>query len=177
MTIAYVPPLTKDEYINAKADFRTIKESNDIVERVVSRSLYVFDKISQLLDLKYRWVTFDTVDLEKFDGKGNGSFDFNNYQELISFYSDIDDLEYRNKVIDIYFNKFPSRFIYEDFEAEVLNNIERIKQEIDRRKEKSARKRDADKKKSKERALIRDEVIASIKSKLTDLELSFIDFK
>lgn len=177
MSIAYVAPLTKDEYINAKADFRTIKESNDILERIISRSIYVFDKIAKLLALKYRWATFDTVDLEKFEGDGFGEFNYNGYQEFVSFYSDIDELEYRNKVIDVYFNKFPSRFIYEDFETEVLNTIKSVKQEIDKRKEKASKKRAADKKKVKERALIRNDVIASIKSKLTALELSFIDFK
>jgi len=177
MVIAYVAPLLKDDYINATADNKTIKESHDIREKIVARSLYVFDKIAELLNLKYNWVAFDTIDLEKYQGADNGEYDYQRYFETFKFYSDIDELEYKNKIIDVYCNQFPSSFIYEEFEDEVLGTAESIKLGIDLKKERADRKRKHDKDKEKERNKIRPEVIASIKSKLSELELSFVDFK
>ena len=123
MTVAYVAPLSKDDYMNAKADFKTIKESHEIIERIVARSLYVFDKIAELSDLKYHWVDFDTNDLEPYMGE----YDHERYLDKFKFCSDIAELEYKNKIIDVYFNQFPSKFIYEEFEDEVLGTIESIK--------------------------------------------------
>ena len=177
MSIDYVSPLTKDEYINAKADFRTIKESKEIADHIVNRALYVFDKIATLLNLKYTWVVFDIVDLESYQGVDVGHYDYQRYIDTFSFFSDIDDLEYKNKVIDLYFNKFPSKYIYEEFEDEVLGNIESLQLAIDLKKERAERKRKREKDKAKDRNNIRPEVIASIRSKLTELELSFIEFK
>jgi len=156
-------------------DSTTIGESNIITDKIIKRSFYVFSKIAELSELKFSWLTFDSIDLEKYDGIGVVGYDYALYKDTFNFYSDLNELEYRNKVIDIFYNKFPSRFIYENFEEEVLSTIE--KQTIDEKKERSLNKRLKAQKKAAERAKIRNEVIASIESKLTPLELSFITFK
>jgi hypothetical protein len=177
MKFPYIPPLSIDEFLKLDSDNITILENKELILKIEKRSLYIFERISQILNLNFSWVTFDTIDLERHKNENNGTFSYNKYKDYISFYSDLEELEHLNKIIDVYYNKFPTKFIYENFENEVLETISKIKKSIEEKKERNKKKRIKEKQNKIERDKIRPEVIASIKSKLTELELSFIDFK
>lgn len=175
MSLPYVAPLDRVVFLTATNELNTIKESKDRMDQIQKRALYVFDKIAEIYDRSYSWVTYDNCNLE-IEGSA-GKYDYERYLEEFKFYSDLDDAEYLNRIIPLYYNSFPSRFIYTDFEDEVTAELQEFKNNADKKRQKSKDKREHLKKREIERAKIRPDIIKSITAKLTEEELSFILFK
>lgn len=171
----HVLPVEQHLYFSAKASHLTIRESQHIIDHIQQRAFYVFDRLAKIYCREYSWVGFDTSNLEQdFDV---GVYDYERYLNQFSFHSDLDDSEYRHAPVTFHFNTFPAKFIYEEFEQDLIAEFDEFKSKIDQKREKSKQKRERDKQNKAARDKIRPAIIKSITAKLTPEELSFIEFK
>ena len=152
-----------------KAEFDLVYDENisrlsyeKLREKVISRIGYIWNKILEIQGRKLSdWYDFDNGD------RGNaGEFDENRYSEEVTFYGQFESLKYESS----FSHGFPTRFLWEDFEDEVMETDKREKGEDEQRRVNAKLKMESRKKRLLELRKV-------IESKLTKEELSAINFK
>lgn len=154
--------ITKEEFDSLFSIDITKRKYDEIIDRINSQAFEIFKEILTLQNRDYK--NFYWFDYDNFDPDGpDGFFDPEKYKENIFFAGDF-------KQFPVYGNYFPTRFLWEDFESEVLKET---KEAIDQQKKENQEKI----KKIQEKEEKRKKIIESIQSKLTKEELKLIKFK
>jgi hypothetical protein len=145
----------------------TLAEFNSLEPLIVDRLNYVVRKIVDLSNLTLDWWDFDNLGEGKED---DGFFDRNAYSHSVGIVRVCHGTSYKNICFDKYEEKIPVEFIWTDFEDQVTKEFEDFKNHIDVNAIHAANK-------AFEAKQALDCIIASVKSKLTPEELSYIQFK
>jgi len=147
--------ITKEEFDALFLDDISKKKYDDIINRIEERVDEVWKNILKLQGKKLNWYDYDT-----------GSFDPVSCKENITF-----DGEWSGRDYDVPYDDYiPTNFLWEDYEKEVLKDIQSYKDNKKIKELEAVSKR----LELKERRKV---MIVSIKSKLTKEELRFIKFK
>lgn len=161
MNTSYVAPLDVAEFSKVFTPNEISKANYDIVVAQVSaRFSYVFETLMEMQGRKYDWYDFENEAGEY----SPGYFDPVEYKENISFTGSI-----KRSVDDLYYDSFPTKWLTNNFEAELLQEIEKAKQAI---KDSEFKKKEAANKKIE----IKNKMQSQIKSKLSKEELAYIKF-
>lgn len=163
-------PLTKDLVLKLKDKNITKKEYDKIVKEIGNRVDDIWHVLLKISKRKLKWYAFRN-DIAYSDGNGSdgGTFDIEedgDFIELSGEYS-------RNEHDGDFKTGFHTRFLWtpdDEWQKEVLAHVSANKQEIANRKIKLSEKITANK-------IKRQNIIESIKSKLTKEELKLITFK
>lgn len=147
--------ITKVEFEKLFDDSITVKEHSQIVEKITQRCAEI---IKVMCPNKYWW-DFDTGTYE--GEKSDGFFNPIRYKEEISIMGE--NLNMPEPFVD----SFPTRWLWEDFEPEFRKTVADFKAQKDAKK--AAKKQTKSNKKQ--------QIIMSIKSKLTPEELKLVRFK
>jgi len=141
----------------------TVKEQNKILEKVSDRCDYIVRKAFEIQGLIVHWWDFDNEGGK--DGS-SGYFDPEQYEE--EFYITGD---FGGHTSDcIYLNVFPTKWLWNDFEDELIKEIESQRKSILSEKIKQ-------KAKNVERKQKKDKLIESALSKLTSEEIKALGIK
>lgn len=145
----------------------TLAEFNSLEPLIVDRLNYVVRKIVELSNLTLDWWDFDNLGEGKED---DGFFDRNAYSHSVGIVRVCHGTSYKNICFDKYAESIPVEFIWSDFEDQVSKEFEDFKNHIDVNAIHAVNK-------AFEAKQALDCIIASVKSKLTPEELSYIQFK
>lgn len=170
-----------EEFLKLKSDDTPIGQYRSIMERIVDRCNFIVRRIAELQSIDVEWWDFDNLNQEN---EMVGKFDVDDYMINVAFDGHFvrtttvlsnDSLPYafirddnRNDE-----NSFPTAWIWTEnavWEKQVEETRKGYAEAIEAKRIKEAEKRE--KKKTR-----KDQAIASIKSKLTPEELSYIKWK
>jgi len=155
-----------DEMLDENISKKRYKEIEVIVNE---KAQAVWYEICHICGRKIVWWGFSNdVELGNGNGSTGGTFDPEIYYdeiEMIGHYTN------SKKYYDLYDYGFPTRFLWEEnWQNEVVENCEKYKTKQEEKKAKEKIKR-------KENKILKSEIQAKIKSKLTKDELKYIKFK
>jgi hypothetical protein len=145
----------------------TLAEFNSLKPLITDRLNYVVRKIVELSNLRLDWWDFNNLGESKED---DGFFDPNAYSQSVGIVIECYGTSYKNISFDKYEEKIPVEFIWTDFEEQVAKEFEDFKNNIDVNAIHAANK-------AFEAKQALDCIIASVKTKLTPEELSYIEFR
>lgn len=166
-TLVPVAKLDKVEVQRILAGECSLAEFNAFKKPIEDRMNYVVRKIVELSNLSLDWWDFDNL------GEGQedrGFFDPLVYHEFVGIVRECTGNSYKNMCFEKYEEKIPVSFLWMDFEEQVAKEFEDFKNHIDANFITAANKAVEHKKEL-------DAIIASVKSKLTPQEMSYIQFK
>jgi hypothetical protein len=175
--------LTKEEFEKLFSDEITVKEKKVLTEKVLDRIQNIVEKTAKLFNFKVEWYDFDNGDA---DAEIDGYFDVDRYQNVIDFEGRflVDDktkenyfdssyvIESKDFHLNGYRFSIPSDWLHENVDEKLLETFNNIQNDWKSKQEKAEAKRAS----AKARALKAPEIMASIRSKLTPEELSYITF-
>lgn len=156
--------LNKEEFLSLFDEDIKMKEYKRIIELVDARFAYIMYTLFKLSGIDSHWYDYDN---EREEGE-NGYFDPVSYKERTGFTGSFGDPKLDNSYIED--ENFPTRWFYEDFEKEIIDDITE-------RKRKEEEKKEKERKKLEKAKAHKEKIIASIKSKLEPHELACITFK
>lgn len=159
--IRKVAPLNKAILDELDSDGIRKKRYEAILSAIDERFDYIINRAMEILERKNEWYAYSNAPEGEDEG---GEFDLNEYRTHIEFIGDI-----RGNTYGLYVDSIPTKWLFEDFE-------EALAAEFKNAKAKDAHEKATAAQKAQERKQRRPAVIASIKSKLTEEELSFVSF-
>lgn len=166
-TLAPVAKLDKIEVRRILSGKCSISEFKAIKPALENRMNYIVRKIVELSNLSLDWWDFDNL------GEGEedrGFFDPVEYTDFVGIVRQCEGTSYKKMCFDKYEKEIPVLFLWTDFEEYVAKEFEDFKTHID------VNFINASNKKVEIQQEL-DAIIASVKSKLTPEELSYIQFK
>ena len=141
----------------------TVKEQNKILEKVHDRCDYIVRKAFEIQGISVVWYDFDNEGGK--DGS-SGYFDPERYEKEFYITGEFDGNIYDS----LYGNAFPTKWLWSDFEDELIKEIEvQRKSIISKKIERKA--------KNAERKQKKDKLIESALSKLTPEEIKALGIK
>lgn len=160
--------ITKEEFYSLYSEDISKKSYDNIIIKINHRVDEVWRDILNIQGIKLDWYDYDNGGGRDNDGDPiNGNFVPELYEEDIGFTGEWSgNVDYDKP----YNNYIPTKFLWEDYEEKVLEDIKSYKENKERKKIENTAKR----LELKERRKV---MIESIKSKLTKEELRFIKFK
>ena len=166
-TLVPVAKLDKVEVQRIIAGECSLAEFNAFQKPIEDRMNYVVRKIVELSNLSLEWWDFDNL------GEGEddrGHFDIEAYSKSVGITGERTGSSYKNMCFEKYEKQIPVQFLWIDFEEQVAKEFDDFKNHIDANFITAANKAVEHKKEL-------DAIIASVKSKLTPQEMSYIQFK
>lgn len=168
-----------EEFLKLKSDDTPIGQYRSIMDRVTYRCDFIVRRIAELQSIEVEWWDFDNLPENRDDG--TGEFDVQSYSDEVTFCGEFRSTEKKTSRLpyafindeDNYENHFPTEWIWTEnavWEKQVEETRRGYAEAIEAKRIKEAEKRE--KKKTR-----KDAAIASIKSKLTPEELSYIKWK
>lgn len=148
-----VPALTQEDRVALQgiiAHRSATSSKYPVLAKLEGRLLYVLEFLESETKDRFDWFDYDTITPDF-----RGFFDFDKYKEDIGVYINH---EVKPSLDLIYYTKIPFRFLFEDFEQEMKDTIDKARLEFKNEKEH------------------RQALIDSIKSKLTQEEMALIRF-
>ena len=162
---------TKEQVKNLSSDNITKKEYDKTIDLISDRVDYIWRQIIKISRRELSWYAFQNdVELGSGNGSTGGFFNPETDSEFIEFTGKFSYLE--NPYYE-YNDGFPTSFLWTDDESwttEVIQNLNEMKAKL--KTDKSDLKREA-----KEKLLVKEKIIESIKAKLSKEELKYIEFK
>lgn len=145
----------------------TVAELKTLRHSIADRLNYVIRKIADITEYDLDWWDFDNLNEE---AETNGFFDVDRHTDFVSVVIAGKPTRYKDKVFDVYQEKVPFDFVWMNFEDIVTKQYKHFKDEID-----AALKLEEEKKQKNNAKFL--SIIESVKSKLSEEELSYITFK
>lgn len=115
MKIEYVEPLLKSDIERIVSQTITLKDFIELEPKIIDRVYYVYEFIGKITGFEINYLTLSNGYMENF-----GFFDPREYSETISLsgsFSESDDS------CLLYEGEFPTRFLHEEFEEEVKQEV------------------------------------------------------
>ncbi len=166
-SLPFVAPLDANVIRNVIDGNLTIAEMKKLRPQIENRLNYVVRKIAEITDYDLSWWDFSNLNE---DAEKNGFFDPEVHTDSVSIVISGHPSRYKDNLFDMYMDNIPFDFVYIDFEDIVIKQYESFKNKID-----TAIYDTAKEKEFKDKKL--HEIIESVKSKLTEEEMSYICFK
>lgn len=166
-TLAPVSKLDKIEVRRILSGRGSMAEFKAIRPALDNRMNYIVRKIVELSNLTLDWWDYNNL------GEGEedrGFFDPVEYTDLVGIVRHCEGSSYKNMCFEKYEKEIPILFLWTDFEEDVAKEFEDFKTNID------VNFINASNKKVEIQQEL-DAIIASVKSKLTPEEMSYIQFK
>lgn len=156
--------LTKEEFDSLYDKNITVYKYDEIISKIDERFEYICDKflIKNYKNGNSPWYDYSNIDITRYDSEGY--FDTAGYKEKIFIRGE--NIDYP----DGYYKSFPTRWLWEDFEEELKETIDKAKKK--EQKEKQKRKTYVEERKKKIEILKE-----SIRQKLTPEEFKILKFK
>lgn len=151
--------LTKEEFDKLFDLDISVSERKAVEAKVVERFDYIIHKMADIIGRKVHWYDYDNEGGEY----SPGYFDSDSYSTDISYVGEFSST--KNEGFDVYENAFPTVWLYQDFEAQLAQEIKEYNVE-----EKKAQEQ---KSKDKEKG---NEIKAGILAKLTPEERCYVVF-
>lgn len=166
-TLVVVDKLDKVTVQRILAGECSLAEFNALKSPIEDRLNYVVRKIVELSNLTLDWWDFNNLGEGKED---NGFFDPEAYSASVGIVRECFGSSYKNMCFEKYETQIPVQFLWMDFEDQVAKEFEDFKNHIDVNAIHAANK-------AVEAKQAFDCMVASIKSKLSQEELSYIEFR
>lgn len=161
-----IPVLNKNEIQKIINGDSTIYEFNKLKPLINERTNYIVRKIVEISNLKLDWWDFDNLNQHSDE---NGFFDPIKYKNHIEIVANLSGYSYKKETFDVYLESFPVEFLWEDFELSVTQQFNNFKKKIDEKELLIAQQIIKEKEKLQQ-------IIDSVKSKITPEELAYIQF-
>ncbi len=167
-----------EEFLKLKNDNTPIGQYRSIMERIVDRCNFIVRRIAELQSIEVEWWDFDNLPGDRDDG--TGEFDVKAYSDEVTFCGEFRNTKKTSRLPyafindeDNYEDHFPTEWIWTE------NSVWEKRVEETRRgyAEAIEAKRIKEEEKNSKKKTRKDAAIASIKSKLTPEELSYIKWK
>jgi len=156
--------LTKEEFDSLYDKNITVSRYDEIMSKIDERFGYICDKflIKKYGNGNSPWYDYSNIDITRYDSEG--------YFDTVEYRDDIFITGRNIDYPDGFYNSFPTRWLWEDFEEELKETIEKTKKK--EQKEKQKRKTYVEERKKKIEILKE-----SIRQKLTPEEFKILKFK
>lgn len=159
--------LTKVEFDSVLSEDISVKQHKVLLSNITERFIYIVNKIDKLTEREMEWLDYDNE-----EGENHlGSFDPHLYDKEISYVGDFSVLT-KNRMTT-YDRRFPTSWLYNDFEDQLKNEVEQHKQAISDSQQKTFNRSNEIRK----IANTIEDVQAQILAKLTPEEKLYIQFK
>lgn len=109
--------LTNEEFDHLFNPDVTVRQKTQAEEKVTKRFTYIIEKMAELIGRKVEWYDYDNEAGED----RRGFFDSKSYQEEVGFVGEFKQI--KNKNFIEYENYFPTKWLCEDFEEKLIQEV------------------------------------------------------